>query len=295
MIEFKRYQRSIASVERVNYHLLISGRKVFTPAEINQLLTENRLNWGFAATTPIYKLVERLVNHKIIRPVDIGFPENKKLTRYLYGNAAVYEIAVSFHAKSYISHFSAMHLLGLTTQVPKTIYTTHELSKKITGEPSLTQDAIDQAFSKSQRRAENIGVYDDYQILLLSGKYSGRAGVTSQAAPNAGFSFTGLERTLIDAAVRPNYSGGAFMVLDAYRKALEQDISINKLVALLDNLSFIYPYQQAIGFYLERAGFSGKQLDILRARLSDFDFYLDYQLVNPVYSKEWKLYYPKEM
>jgi len=67
------------------------------------------------------------------------------------------------------------------------------------------------------------------------------------------------------------------------------------LNALLDTLSFIYPYQQAIGFYLEKAGFKGKQLEVLRAKISEFDFYLDYQMINPVYSKEWKLYYPKEM
>jgi predicted transcriptional regulator of viral defense system len=295
MATFKRYQRVIPAIEQVNLFLTRTGRKVFTPQEINQWLTENRMSWGFAQTTPIYKLVERLINHQLIRAVEIQFPENKKLLRYLFGNASVYEIAVSFHSKSYISHFSAMHLLGLTTQVPKTIYVTNELSKKIESNNDLSQSAIDLAFAKPQRRAVNIAVYEDYQIVLLNGKYSGRAGVTTQLDPDTGYSYTGLERTLIDAAVRPNYSGGTFMVLNAYRQALTQDVSINKLLALLNNLSFIYPYQQAIGFYLERAGFQGKQLNALRDKISSFDFYLDYQLVNPAYSKEWKLYYPKEM
>jgi len=295
MATFKRYIRTEKAHNQVKNYLHLSGRRVFTPAEITQLLEENRLSWGFAATTPISKLIDRLIANEVIRLIEIPFSDQRNISRYVYDHPSLYEIALSFHGKSYISHFTAMHLLGLTTQVPKTIYVTSELSKKNTGVVSLTQNAIDHAFSQPQRRNDNIGIYQDYHIVLLNGKHSGRAGVTTLQTQFDNYSYTGLERTLIDITVRPNYSGGAFMVLEAYQKALAQDISINKLNALLDTLSFIYPYQQAIGFYLEKAGFKGKQLEVLRAKISEFDFYLDYQMINPVYSKEWKLYYPKEM
>ena len=62
--------------------------------------------------------------------------------------------------------------------------------------------------------------------------------------------FTNLERTLIDAAVRPVYAGGVFEVRKAYQLAKEK-VSVNRLAALLQKLNYIYPYHQAIGFYLE--------------------------------------------
>lgn len=295
MGKIKPYQRTIKALDQAKNYLELSGKHVFSAVAIAQMLEENRNTWGFAATTTIAKLVERLVSNEIIKPIEIRFPDNKVVTRYTYHIPTIYEMAVSLHARSYISHYPAMHLLGLTTQVPKTIYVTNELSKKTTSESILTQKGIDRAFTLPQRRNENSGIYDDYQIVVLNGKYSGRAGVTTLLKEYGGYSYTGLERTLIDIAVRPNYSGGAFMVLEAYKNALIQDISVNKLNAMLENLSFIYPYQQAIGFYLEKAGYTGKQLDVLRSKISQFDFYLDYQMSNPSYSKEWKLYYPKEM
>ena len=60
--------------------------------------------------------------------------------------------------------------------------------------------------------------------------------------------FTNLERTLIDATVRPVYAGGVFEVRKAYELAKEK-VSVNRLAALLQKLDYTYPYHQAIGFY----------------------------------------------
>ncbi len=84
--------------------------------------------------------------------------------------------------------------------------------------------------------------------------HSNRSGVLLSTRYKNAFSYTSLERTLIDITVRPNYAGGAFAVLDAYRQAIERNlISSNKLVVVFNSIPFIYPYHQAIGFYLERA------------------------------------------
>ena len=68
---------------------------------------------------------------------------------------------------------------------------------------------------------------------------------------------TTLERTLIDITVRPIYSGGVNAVLDAYKKSIGK-VSVKKIIAILDTINFIYPYYQAVGFYLEKAGYKGK-------------------------------------
>ena len=64
---------------------------------------------------------------------------------------------------------------------------------------------------------------------------------------------TNIERTLIDIAVRPVYSGGVFEVLKAYKMAKDK-VSINKLAAYLKKIGYVYPYHQVVGFYLEKSG-----------------------------------------
>jgi hypothetical protein len=64
-------------------------------------------------------------------------------------------------------------------------------------------------------------------------------------------------------------------------------------VATLKKLGHLYPYHQAIGFHLERAGYSGPALDLLRGMGFDFDFYLTHRMEDRDYSKQWRLYYPR--
>ncbi|RDC58682.1 type IV toxin-antitoxin system AbiEi family antitoxin domain-containing protein [Adhaeribacter pallidiroseus] len=192
--------------------------------------------------------------------------------------------------KSYLSHYTAVFLNDLTNQVPKTIYVTFEQSKKAAGNSQLKQEAIDAAFSKPQRRALTEAKYGDFSFLILNGMNTGRTGIhTIENVP-----VTNLERTLIDITVRPSYAGGVYSVLEAYQNALPR-ISLNKLVATLDNLNFIYPYHQAVGFYLERAGYSGKKLENLRSRKKEFKFYLTYEIQEKDFSEDWQLYFPKGM
>lgn len=285
------YVRKIGSINQIRVFLENSGKHVYSEEELTAIIDANRQHWDLAQTTPAYKLAERFVKNEIIRAEDIHFDNGTVTRRYVFGEASIYEIAVSLRSRSYISHFPAVFLLGLTNQIPKTIYTTQELSEKRIKKIDITQKTIDHAFSQPQRRSELKGVYQQYAIILLSGKHAWREGVISS---KVGYSYTGLERTLIDITVRPNYSGGAFTVLEAYRQAREQGVSVNKLSAILQKISYIYPYEQAVGFYLEKAGFEKKYLDLIRKKM-EFDFYLDYDMKDPQYSSEWRIYYPKGM
>lgn len=314
----KRYTHRIKSEKQIRIYFENVEKKVFTPEEITEIIEFNRHNWGLAETTPAKKILDRFIANELLQLVEIPinidhvkpkssrqtltssetldmlvFEDRKIFVRYVYGEFSIYDIAVSLYNRSYLSHYSAMFLHGLTNQIPKTVYTTHEQSTKPYKKAVLTQSGIDYAFSQPQRRAETRGMWEDYIILLLNGKNSNRTGVMT--ATKGTYSYTTLERTLIDIAVRPNYAGGAFSVLEAYRNALEQDLSIIKLVRTLNSLDYIYPYHQAIGFYLEKAGYRGKAIASLKDKPMEFDFYLDYQIEAKQYSSEWKIYYPKGM
>ncbi len=71
--------------------------------------------------------------------------------------------------------------------------------------------------------------------------------------------------------------------------------SINKLLVILQKLDFIYPYHQAIGFYLERAGYQKKLSEGFRDKPVQFDFYLEYGMKEKSFDENWKIWYPTGM
>ncbi|AYB31938.1 type IV toxin-antitoxin system AbiEi family antitoxin domain-containing protein [Chryseolinea soli] len=265
--------------------------KVYSLAQLDQVLEDNRANWNLPASMNVEKFTEKLTNSEILFKNVFyleGLKANKE--RFLSQEASVFQVAVSLINKSYLSHYSAVFLNGLTNQVPKTIYISFEQSKKQNINRTLEQSAINSAFAKPQRKSANTTTFQEYTFLVHNGMYSNRSGVfTLNDLP-----VTNIERTLIDIAVRPDYAGGVDSVLEAYRRALDK-ISINKLVAILDRFNFIYPYHQPIGFYLEKAGLDAGKLRVLREKEMRYDFYLTYDMIEKDYDKGWRLYYPKGM
>lgn len=287
-----RYVRRFKAEKQIRGFLEKQRTSVFSIEQLRGFIEENGQAWGLGVTTSADKHIERFLRNEILKIIELTFSNEKKYTRYIYKEASPLQIALSLNKKAYLTHYTAVYLNKLTNQIPKTIYTMIEQSSKINHRDKyMEQKNIDTAFSHPQRRSENKSIYEDYTIVLLNGMYTSRTGVNITSDTP----YTGLERTIIDITVRPNYAGGAFAVLEVYKKALEQRISINKLVAMLDKINYLYPYHQSIGFLLQKAGYSGNHLSLLKNKPMEFDFYLDYNMKEKEYSKEWRLYYPKGM
>ena len=99
--------------------------------------------------------------------------------------------------------------------------------------------------------------------------------------------------TLIDFTVHPEYAGGSNQVLKLFKK-LKGHISLGKLAAYLRQLNYIYPYHQAIGFYLQKAGYPQEDLSPFKTHMK-FDFYLERCMRFSDYSKEWRIHFPEDM
>jgi hypothetical protein len=157
----------------------------------------------------------------------------------------------------------------------------------------LVQTAIDRAFANKQRTSAYIVTHQKTRMILLSGKHSGRLGVTKTLGPQGEqLDLTDVERTLVDIAVRPTYAGGTTVVARAYRTALPK-ISISRIAKLLEALNYLYPYHQVVGFYLQNAGQPLSALQPLREPGLNFDFYLEHGMRQTAFDTIWRVHFPQ--
>lgn len=276
----------------INYFNGLSLR-VFKRSFIEEILAENREFWRFGNSVTVSKFILFLLEETKLEMVRFEFPHRNNI-RYTWGKAPFYELVSSLATDSYFTHYTAMFFHDLTEQIPNTIYLNSEQSRKIGGAKELEQSRIDAAFKRSVRASKNIGSYNDKKICLLNGMHTDQLGVIEDKTPEgAKILTTNIERTLIDIAVRPVYSGGVFEVQKAYKMA-QGRFSVNRLSAMLRKLNYTYPYHQVIGFYLDNARvYKESSIKLLQKFDIKYDFYLTHKMIDKVYSKKWRLYYPK--
>lgn len=282
------------------------SQTIFSRQDLTRILEENRATWHLPIR-PITDLIGLLTEHTDLRRVDLtrSIGKRKRLpdgteilepvvaTRWSWGEPSPFQLALSLMPRSYLCHLTAVFLHGLTDQLPKTIYVNQEQTPKPRGSSRLTQEALNRAFANRQRTSSLVFTFGDYRFVVLSGKQTEDLEVGRIVGPSGEvLRATKLERTLIDIVVRPVYSGGIPTVIDAYRAAQAQ-ASVNTLRATLKKLDYVYPYHQAIGFIMERAGYDERQTERLRELGTEVDFYLGYGLKDPDYDPKWRLFVPK--
>ncbi|MDA2912496.1 hypothetical protein MYX77_00800 [Acidobacteriia bacterium AH_259_A11_L15] len=270
-----------------------AGKSVYWPSDIATILSDNRAYWRVAQKTTTRDFITFLLKKAKLVEIRLTAEAHKKeLMRYAWGEVSPFTVALSLKRGGYLSHGTAVFLHGLTDQLPKTIYVNNEQSPK--REPDLLeQDAIHRAFSRKQRRSRYAFKYGEWRIVLLSGKFTGRLEVGTSVGPSGeSLEVTNLERTVIDIVVRPAYAGGVYQVLEAYKTARNR-MSVGILLATLKKLHHLYPYHQAVGFYMERTGYESDKYMRLHKLGIHYDFYLAHEIKDKAYDPKWRLFYPK--
>jgi predicted transcriptional regulator of viral defense system len=269
--------------------------RVQTSTQVAELLDEHRLDWELAPSLSPQDFIQRLGRQGLLETVKLVSSDYKDLTRYVWGKASPYEVALSVKKGAFISHGTAAFLHDLTDQLPHTIFVNAEQSPKPAGKAILTQEGINRAFKGQQRTSNLIYKLGEWRITVVAGKNTGRMEVGTLRGPDEEpLEATKLERTLIDLAVRPVYGGGPASVLEAFRRAKDR-VSTNTLLAVLKKFGYVYPYHQVIGFYMDRAEYPRDRVERIASLPMDFDFYLTYAMKNPAYVKEWRLYVPRSL
>jgi len=269
------------------------GNAILRPSELRSVFRSGKSSLDLPRAFPFADFEGLLLEEGVVSKIVLPFPSRRQ-TRYVFGRASVYALAMSVAPEGYFTHHTAMSLHDLTDQLPRTIYLNAEQTPKPWTRGALAQDRIDLAFKRKPRVSSNVATFEDYRICLLSGMNTGNLGATSVDGPKGEqVRVANLARTLIDITVRPFYSGGVFEVLEAYRRA-KKDVDVSEVVGMLKDLSYVYPYHQAIGFYMEKAGcYTPDELQLLADLPQEYDFYVTFQIRNPQYSPRWRLFFPE--
>lgn len=294
--------RFLVALTDINKYFNQRAYKTYSYSDLKSILYENFQIWKLADYMTLEMFLDEMLKHTPLDKLDIKFGEEQSRRLYSYGAINIENLAVNIYPNSYLSHLSALNYYGsiYSTEENKLIYITKEQSKKyvdtLKKRNELNQANINSAFSKHPKISENSTIINDSTIVVLRGKYSNNLGVINKKED--GLKVTNPERTLIDIAVRPFYVGGVQRVLDAFKSLSENlnRVDIKLLADYLKKLDFIYPYHQAIGFYLDKCGgFRETDLIIFRQKLRVNDFYLDYNMKDVDYSPEWKIFFPKSL
>jgi predicted transcriptional regulator of viral defense system len=271
-------------------------KQVMPRAMTRKILSEHlgtrRNAWNAPKSFGVDDLIALLRENDIMGIAEISSEHYGSKTRYIFGALSPLQLACFFYKNSYLSHGSALHLHGLAPL--ETIFVNHEQSPK-NSRPRISQAGLNRAFQNSQRQSTYVFRYGTSTITFLNGKNTQGAGIVDMQGPRGEpLKTTSLERTLIDVVVRPQYAGGMSNVLSAFRQAKDR-ISVAEIARLLAKVKYIYPYHQALGFILQRAGVPEEELAPLKQRAIRLKFYLDYGMNQPAYDPAWKLYYPRDL
>ncbi|MFM0308361.1 hypothetical protein P0D71_11265 [Paraburkholderia sp. RL17-383-BIF-A] len=266
--------------------------------EIQAILASQRAFWRLAQNTTAQDFIGFLRDHAKLHQIEFAFPQRTEQC-YVWGDVPLLSILLSLRKELYLSHYTAMRVHGLTEQSPTTVYLSEERSRPAQprARPQIGQAEIDESFRRPPRVSHNWIEYAGRKVYLLNGAYTNHLGivtedVTDDDGRRVHARLTNLERTLIDITVRPVYAGGVFEVAKAFELARDR-LSVNRLIPMLRKLDFVFPYHQAIGFYLERAGYKSSQIDLVRRLPMEYDFFLAPEMNKTRYDSNWRLLVPE--
>ncbi|MCP4134737.1 MAG: hypothetical protein GY754_27430 [bacterium] len=216
------------------------------------------------------------------------------------GSPNAFDIALSLKKKSFLTGYLVFAFLGWTEYIPTIIHVNwkRNLFKK-TNSP-IVNDVLQKVAFKPKKASRLRFKYNDYEIMILNGqvikKYKQQHfRLLSEIAELPDYTETYVEeRLIIESLINYHYFGGADIVWDA---GIDQflNLDLDLMYKIYKELDLIYPYANAIGYWMEKAGVSQKYL---RKWEKMIDYNMQFHMFmgdgeRRVWNKKWNLYVSK--
>jgi hypothetical protein len=124
-----------------------SNKHVYTEGELGTILSDNRAIWKLPDYINTGRFIGFLVDTGKLAVAKVASEHYRSATRYIWGKASPFAVALSLRSSAYLSHGSAVFLHSLTDQIPRTIYINKEQSTKPRPTSPLTPESLARAFS----------------------------------------------------------------------------------------------------------------------------------------------------
>ncbi len=264
----------------------------------NNIFSRNKikeiLNNDIGYFKNINRFIKYLLENTSMEEIRLNFP-SRPIIRYSWKEIDLMEILLKLKPLSYYSHSSALNLNNLLDSETNVILNFEQPEKEM-GDYELIQENIDRVFKGKSRVTKNVTKYKNKIICLVNGKFTNKLGVINKKHKGYNLEYTGIERTLVDIVVRPQYSGGIQNIQKAFVNASGQ-FSVDKLITILKKIGHKYPYHQAIGYFMQKSNkYKEEELMKIKDLGINYVFYLEYghKQCNLEFSKDWRIFFPKE-
>jgi len=260
--------------------------QTYTATQLNKLHSKLKQNRYIAQAMPFTTFLQKLIKLQK-KQINITM-NNKYLSIYSYDDeVSETKMLLGFRKKSFYSMSSVLNLLGLSDFRENFIFLSQELPNKNLQKNSLSQIAIDTAFSKKYRRTQMIGKYKEKNIIFLTPKYTNYYEIITDKEGNH---FSSINRAFVEIIVNVQYFKNSLNIIELF-KPIKNKLDVNTIYTVLAVFDFIYPYFQCIGFYLHKIGFKTEELQAFKSRVENLKFYTDKEQKSYQYNEYWQMYH----
>ena len=209
-------------------------------------------------------------------------------TRYTFNqDFNIYNFCNSLEKNSFFSMSTALNIQGLSDFREEYIFVSKERSTKIEqGNVTLTQENIDNAFSKKPRRTNAYDKIDNHVVVLLEANKTD----TFEVIEYNGYRVSSVNRAFVEMITNVQYLQSSETIIEVFTK-IKEKLNLDTIYTIIEKFDFIYPYFQLAGFYLEKIGFSKAELVKFHDKKSGLNFYTQKNKNPYEFDEYWKIYY----
>lgn len=249
---------------------------------LENLKDKNLVQQGISSNMFYSKLLEDgLISYTVT------FRDIQKIRYTLNKEFNIYDFAYSLENKSFFPMFTSLNIQGLSNYRNNFVFISRERKERNNFiSRSLTQDAIDKAFTRNPRRTKAHDVINGYNLVLLESNNTEGIGIINYN----GYRVSSINRAFIEIISNIHYFISPNNVINEF-KIIKNKLDIDEILKIIEKFDFVYPYYQLAGYYLEEIGFTKNELFKFYSKKSDLIFYTIKNKKKYEFNEYWNIKY----